>query len=182
MIKLEGSLAIRTIHGVRGDFNVGRLTTEIGQFSVKDPLLDQYDEGRYDGTFGISNIGPEHYMAGGRLIVQVKAILEYIALNGVDDLGDDDSDLATVTEPDPAIIEDQKPVTPSAPPEEESEPAKPVSEMDADKALFGLLWPLKDRIRLDSTVGRDKLRQQCSRLKELGYQFQVLEQVWIKSH
>ena len=34
MIKLRGTLSIRTINGRNGDFNIGRLTTEIGEFSV----------------------------------------------------------------------------------------------------------------------------------------------------
>jgi len=42
MIQLPGQLAIRTISGRNGDFNVGRLATSIGEFVVKDSMLDQY--------------------------------------------------------------------------------------------------------------------------------------------
>ena len=58
MIKLPGVLHIRIITGRNGDFRVGRLVTDIGEFAVKDAELDQYDEGRYEGYFGISQIYP----------------------------------------------------------------------------------------------------------------------------
>lgn len=34
MITLPGQLAIKTIHGRNGDFNVGRLSTSIGEFVI----------------------------------------------------------------------------------------------------------------------------------------------------
>lgn len=43
MITLPGQLAIKTIHGRNGDFNVGRLSTSIGEFVIKNAELDQYD-------------------------------------------------------------------------------------------------------------------------------------------
>ena len=46
MITIEGNLAIRTIAGRHGDFNVAKLATSIGDFVIKDALLDQYVEGR----------------------------------------------------------------------------------------------------------------------------------------
>ena len=49
MITIPGQLAIKTIHGRNGDFNVGRLATSIGEFVVKNAELDQYAEGKYDG-------------------------------------------------------------------------------------------------------------------------------------
>ena len=51
MINIPGQLAIRTISGRNGEFNVGRLSTSIGEFVIKDALLDQYDEGKYRGDF-----------------------------------------------------------------------------------------------------------------------------------
>ena len=44
MLKLSGTLTIKTIHGRQGPFNVGRLLAEEGEFAVKEPLLDQYEE------------------------------------------------------------------------------------------------------------------------------------------
>ena len=45
MIKLEGKLKTKVIHGRNGDFTVGTLSTNIGEFNVKDSILDQYVEG-----------------------------------------------------------------------------------------------------------------------------------------
>jgi len=63
-----------------------------------------------------------------------------------------------------------------------SEPALPVSaegQVDADDAtLFGLLWPLGEIVKLDATVERRVLRQQCERLSALGYVFEPRSQDW----
>ena len=99
MIKISGALNIRTIHGRNGDFNVGRLITEIGEFAVKDALIEEYEEGRYEGDFGITGIYPAHYLAGGRLVVEIRARLETISLSGIDDLTPEDA--AAAVEPDP---------------------------------------------------------------------------------
>lgn len=42
MINIPGQLAIRTINGRNGEFNVGKLSTSIGEFVIKDALLDQH--------------------------------------------------------------------------------------------------------------------------------------------
>ncbi len=51
MIHIDGQLAIRTITGRNGKFNVGRLATSIGEFVIKDALLDQYTEGKVPRQF-----------------------------------------------------------------------------------------------------------------------------------
>jgi hypothetical protein len=61
MITLPGQLAIKTIHGRNGDFNVGRLATSIGEFVIKNAELDQYREGKYEGDFVITEIRPSTY-------------------------------------------------------------------------------------------------------------------------
>ena len=75
MIQVPGVLHIRVVTGRHGDFRVGRVVTDLGEFAVKDAELDQYDEGRYEGQFGISQISPSYYSAGGRLVVEVRARL-----------------------------------------------------------------------------------------------------------
>ena len=69
MITIEGNLAIRTIAGRHGDFNVAKLATSIGDFVIKDALLDQYVEGRYQGQFAISKIKPSYYTTGSGSVV-----------------------------------------------------------------------------------------------------------------
>ncbi|MCY1465167.1 hypothetical protein D9M71_832780 [compost metagenome] len=47
-----------------------------------------------------------------------------------------------------------------------------------DAALFGLLWPLDDTVKLDSTIDRRTLRLQCARLNQLGFAFDAKAQSW----
>ena len=175
MLKLSGVLTIRTINGRNGPFNVGRLVTDIGEFSVKDTLLDQYEEGKYEGDFGISRIYPSYYLAGGRLVVEVRATLESMALAGIDELTVED--VVPAVEPDP--IEEARPTATPQPDAPVDESAGESGD-DDDARLFGELWPLGEKVKLDPTVDRARFRRQKDRLKSLGYRFQPLGQFWEK--
>ena len=203
MINIPGQLAIRTISGRNGDFNVGRLSTSIGEFVIKDALLDQYSEGKYRGDFLITEIRPSYYSTSGRLVVEIRAKLDSMSLDGVDHLTAEDAATLSASEPDPIDEESSsalpKPLKqrnkltsskgastgePSAaedapfgmPP-----PSLAISaEQDAD--LFGTIWPLCDTVKLDTTVDRQCLRQQCTRLGELGYVLDFKLQVWTLSN
>lgn len=197
MLKLSGTLAIRSIHGARGAFNVGRLITEIGEFAVKDSLIEEYDEGRYKGEFGIISITPSTYFAGGRTVVEVRARLGSIALEDIAALAGDDR--SPMSEPDPIESEPTSIGTPqTAPllaPEASAEVAAATFETTdatttdealdvadgserALQTLFGSLWPLDTRVKLDPTVDRGMFRTQRDKLKDLGYRFQPVGQVW----
>lgn len=91
MIHIDGQLAIRTITGRNGKFNVGRLATSIGEFVIKDALLDQYSEGKYRGNFAISEIRPSYYSTGGRLVVEIRAKVDSMTLEDVDNLTAEDA-------------------------------------------------------------------------------------------
>lgn len=149
MIKLSGSVQIRSITGRNGPFNVGRLNTEIGEFAVKRGI-EEFDAGEYSGEFTISRIYPASYVIGGRSIVEVRADVEAIAL--VDVNTDVSETLPAEAEPEPET--------------------GPIVLPDEDAELFGESWPLGDKVKLDPTVDRSLLRRQASRLKDLGYQFQ----------
>ncbi|MFA6094343.1 MAG: DUF3275 family protein [Candidatus Paceibacterota bacterium] len=194
MVKLPGVLHIKLISGRNGDFRVGRLVTEIGEFAVKDAELDQFEEGRYEGVFGISQIYPASYPANGRFVVEVRARLNQIALatedapEPVDNTGLESDPLdepapaflaAPKTEiiPHPVHVErDDANTTPAASTDAEAE-----AEAEADVELFGLLWPLANPLKLDPTVDRNMFRRQRDRLKALGYTFQAIGQQWLKS-
>ncbi|MFG9941805.1 DUF3275 family protein [Pseudomonas aeruginosa] len=60
-IVVPGQLTLRTIRGKNGPFTVGRLATHLGTFEVKNPELEQYPEGKYDGEFIIRYIFPKSY-------------------------------------------------------------------------------------------------------------------------
>ena len=197
MITLHGTLTVRTIHGRNGDFNVGRLLTEIGEFSVKDPELDQYEEGRYEGAFGVERIYPTSYVAGGRMVMEIRARIGLWGLEEIDNLQPEDQ--APMVEPDP--MEETPPAGASAPgaapastesggkgsaTEAAGNPptGKPGPEEEAAglAELFGELWPLGDEVKLDPTVDRSRFRRQRDHLKAAGYQFRPLDQIWTLSH
>ncbi|GAB4361008.1 MAG: DUF3275 family protein [Gammaproteobacteria bacterium] len=157
MIKISGAVTVKTINGRNGPFNVGKLVTEVGEFSVKEGI-EEFDPGQYEGEFTISRIYQASYAIGGRSITEVRATLVAIALTGLD----------TTTA------------------QEEEPPAEPEPELPAtgvpseDKALFGQLWPLGEKVKLDPTVDREILRRQATRLKELGYRFQPVGRIFVK--
>lgn len=86
MIKIPGHLAIRTIQGRNGAFNVGRLSTSIGEFVIKDAVLEQHVEGKYRGEFVITEIRASSYSTGGRLVIEIRARLDSMVLEDIDEL------------------------------------------------------------------------------------------------
>lgn len=195
MISLSGTLTIKIVNGRNGPFRVGSLHTEIGDFAVKDSVLDQYDEGCYEGVFGISRVYASSYTASNRIVIETRAMLDSIALANVDELPQqeaesleqdslDDEPSPQGPKESPKAREDSKPdgqaSAASTQAETESESASE-AEADSDAELFGALWPLPDSVKLDPTVDRGRFRRQCDRLKELGYRFKPLGQVWEKA-
>ena len=196
MITIPGQLAIKTIHGRNGDFNVGRLATSIGEFVVKNAELDQYAEGKYEGDFVITEIRPSTYSANGRMVIEIRAILGGMTLSNIDALSRDEARRLSPQEVDPIDEETQVSAldTTKATAKSKSrswrdplvdttqfgsEPGATASEASADHAaLFGALWRLGDVVKLDATVDRRVLRQQRDRLGVLGYEFAPLSQDW----
>jgi len=200
MITLPGQLAIKTIHGRNGDFNVGRLATSIGEFVVKNAELDQYAEGKYEGDFAIAEIRPSTYHANGRMVIEIRALLGGMTLSNIDALSRDEARRLSPQEVDPIDEEAQAPApaAPKAPAKPKAKPHNPrdplvdttpfgnesaaaspeASAESDDAALFGALWPLGEIVKLDATVDRRVLRQQRDRLGVLGYEFAPLSQDW----
>ncbi|WP_010427546.1 DUF3275 family protein [Enterobacter mori] len=198
MITLPGQLAIKTIHGRNGDFNVGRLSTSIGEFVIKNAELDQYDEGKYDGDFVITEIRPSTYNTSGRMVIEIRAHLGGMTLSNIDRLSKDEAQRLSPQEVDPIDEETQAPAAAARPPARTKarstrdplvattpfgrEPAAAsssnASAEEDDVALFGMLWPLSETVKLDATVDRRVLRQQRDRLDAMGYRFEPLSQDW----
>jgi len=202
MITIPGQLSIKTIHGRNGDFNVGRLATNIGEFVVKNAELDQYNEGKYEGDFIIAEIRPATYTANGRMVIEIRAQLGGLTISSIDALNCDEAKRLAPQEVDPIDEEAQAPAISAIKADVKeaprnprhplvdttpfgSEPELPVSAegvADADDAaLFGLLWPLGEVVKLDATVERRVMRQQRDRLMVLGYRFEPLSQDWHKA-
>lgn len=207
MIKLTGiTLRVKTIHqGRYGNFCVADLSTDIGEFKVKDPLLDQFEDGEYTGTVWISEIRLSQYMAWGKAVTEIRAVLHDLSLDGVSELKPDNGP----SEPDPA--EEVPPPAPmaskpaQAPPtssafthgieavkerlkgigKKATQPAPVIETPRSDDAqlaqLFGELWLLicdKQPVKFDPTVDRLILRQQTAAVRELGYKFMATDQTW----
>jgi len=203
MIKIPGRLTVRTIHGRNGPFNVGRLAASIGEFVIKDPQLDQFSEGVFEGEFLLLEIRPASYFAGGRLVVEVRAKVGEMLLTEdgmlvtqhgprfdsaeMDPL-EEEAAPAPPVPPAPPAPGQGEPMAPPAPPPqvdagEGPGPQAPEAqassqEANPDAELFGLVWPLGQSVKLDPTVDRALFRRQVSRLKELGYRFQAPTQTW----
>ena len=124
MITIPGQLAIKTIHGRNGDFNVGRLATSIGEFVVKNAELDQYREGKYDGDFVIVEIRPSTYNANGRMVIEIRAHLGGMTLSNIDALSRDEARRLSPQEVDPIDEEAQAPVPATPPAKPKAKPAR----------------------------------------------------------
>jgi hypothetical protein len=201
-VNVPGQLAIKTIHGRNGDFNVGRLTTPIGEFVTKNAELEQYKEGKYDGDFNIVNIRPSMYFSGGRMVIEMRATLGGMSLSSIESLTKDEARQLSPQEVDPIDEEAAQPTPAVATPELPPEQAPTVASVDplidttpfsteslpraaaandaanADATLFGPLWPLGDFVKLDATVDRRLLRQQRARLDQLGYELDYRDQTF----
>lgn len=192
MIQLAGKLTVRQITGRKGAFAVADLISEVGTFKVKDPILDQFEEGEYRGTFHVERIYPDSYIYFGRVVTEIRAQVSGFEL---------DQEIAPATpaapaEPDPADREGSAAqaapaaATPAsvvehAAPEASGGTAGDESQNDdPDQVLFGdelyaLVQECKN-VKLDPTIDRTKFRQQRDRLKALGYGFDAPTQSWNK--
>jgi len=205
-IIVSGQLALRTIHGRNGKFNVGKLDCQLGKFTIKDAELEQYPEGKYQGEFVLRYIFLKSYpISDGSMRSEMRANLDGMTLFGIDKLSRDearsfatqevdplDEELGTqpaATPAKPANASKPAPVQASADPLVDTTPfgvdaptpaaaAAPGSTEGGDATLFGLLWPLGDSVKLDSTIDRRALRAQIARLGELGYALDFKTQEW----
>jgi hypothetical protein len=190
-IALPGTLLVKWINGRNGEFAVGDLRTSIGEFRVKDSLLDQFDEGMYQGTFWISQIFSKSYEYRGRITIETRAVLADLQ---VDDEARDrmpereQSELDPVDEPPPAppVSVAKKPghaVKPAPDRTRAGQLADDAELARADRDLFGDdlhdLVARHQRLKLDPTVDRLRFRQQRDRLRALGYEFDARVQTWM---
>jgi len=205
MIKLTDiTLRIKKIkQGRFGDFCVADLISDIGEFKVKDPLLDQFNDGEYTGTAWISEIYLAQYIAWGKAITEIRARLHDLQLNSMGELPPE----AGPSEPDPAeevpaARRTQQPQPAVAPadtatahiadlkqrlqelgrkPKTTATEPKTETPDKAYKELFGDLWAdITNRapVKFDPTVDRLVIRQQSAAMHKLGYEFKPIEQTW----
>lgn len=147
-------------------------------------------------------------ISDGSMRSEMRANLDGMTLLGIDKLSRDEARSFGTQEVDPLDEEQgaQLAATP-AKPAKASRPAKPApvqasadplvdttpfgmdaptpaaatapgSTEDDDAALFGILWPLGESVKLDSTIDRRTLRAQIARLGEMGYALDFKTQEW----
>lgn len=186
MISLSGTLDVRTIKGSNGPFQVGELSTSVGEFKVKDKVLEQFEPGAYTGTFLIDKIYPHSYMWYGKVTVEIRARLADVQLDNDEPFSETGREPAS-TEPDP-VDEERTPGTAVAARADETAAS---AQTGADSGelylpdLFGT--ELADAIvagepvKLDPTVDRGVFRQQRDQLRAFGYAFQASSQTWLKA-
>ncbi|MBO7752782.1 DUF3275 family protein [Burkholderia pseudomallei] len=186
MISLSGTLGVRTIKGSNGPFQVGELTTSVGEFKVKDKVLEQFEPGAYTGTFLIDKIYPHSYVWYGKVTVEIRARLADVQLDNDEPFSETGREPAS-TEPDP-VDEERIPGATAATHADET-PASAQTGDDSGELylpdLFGT--ELADAIvagepvKLDPTVDRGVFRQQRDQLRAFGYAFQASSQTWLKA-
>jgi len=184
MIKLNGTLVIKEIKGANGRFCVGDLTTPEGDFKVKDPILDQFEEGRYEGEFIIDRFYLSSYVWRGKSTTDIRAKVVDINLSEVAEGKQEECQ----SEPDP-IATDLKAHSdsciPDAPipavvvPEDVPHDAKYVELLELLGAELATLVLDGKSVKLDPTVDRAVFRRQRDLLKELGYGFDAKAQEWL---
>lgn len=189
MIRISGTLNVKSIKGSRGAFSVGELTSAIGNFKVKDQILDQFSEGSYEGEFLVAHIYPASYVHYGKVITEIRAKLAEIILPEGEEKPLQEQSVPQ--EPDPV----EETVTPAQAAATVDQPAPADAAVDVqaaagtlteeeakDFALFGAeiygAVAKRDAIKLDPTVDRLKFRAQRDRLKGLGYRFDAARQAW----
>lgn len=187
-VKVSGTLIIKEVGGVNGKFCVGDLSTSIGEFKVKEAILDQFSEGQYTGEFLIDNFYLHSYAWRGKLMTEIRAKLADIYLDTADEGKVPEDQQA---EPDPLNESGQEASQSNL--KQEVEKSGVSSNHDASDLnpefvelakLFGDELTLKiladEAVKLDPTVDRGLFREQRDLLKKLGYQFEAMTQSWIK--
>ncbi len=145
MYKTHGSINIRTVNGRKGPFRVGFLTIDLGEFVVKQPLLNKFEEGTHEGIVTLARIEPSVYTANGRVITEIRATLFDLQL-GVE----------APTEKSKGAGSEVKPAPAKAPvPTEKAAPAKPPAQ-DGNPAPAGKSVPAEKSAPAESPVPVEK--------------------------
>ncbi|MBV5657750.1 DUF3275 family protein, partial [Pseudomonas aeruginosa] len=108
---------------------------------IKDALLDQHIEGKYRGDFAITEIRPSYYTTGGRLVVEIRAKLDSMTLDDVDNLSDEEAERLSGNEVDPLdeVPAIQQPtVAPAVPPKSPQKPKPLRPAATGEDAPFGM--------------------------------------------
>lgn len=173
MVQIPGTLTIKTLTGRYGDFNVANLDTALGKFSVRDTVLEEYNEGTYEGTFGLKRIYAGSYQTGNRFVIETRAELDGIWLSDykeeavpADEPMEEDP-LAKERKAQQQLVAQREQSTPTS--HENKTSGSSIDDKDELATLFGELWPLPanvgDIVKLTPEVGREVMSKQLKHLK-----------------
>lgn len=126
MIKASNAtLQVKHRNGRYGTFSVADLLTDFGQFKVKDPVLDQFEEGEYKADVWIDEIYLGYYTAYGRGVNEIRARLHDLQV----------------------LDEDQRPAEPE-------QDIDPIEEAEALTQVAAVAAPTQQETQTDATSGR----------------------------
>lgn len=190
MIRTQATLLIRQVRGRNGSFCVGDLSTDFGEFKVKDQILDQFAEGEYRGTVFISEIYLSQYVTFGRGVSEIRARLHDLQVEALGHAPRRSPQ--EPSEPDPV---DERPPTRAKPADAGDDKPRRLKvkakggkagkdDDSADVALFGdeIFALVRERapVKLDPTIDdRVRFREQTARIRQLNYQFNASTQTWL---
>lgn len=179
MITVNGVLTVKQISGANGKFCTGDLNTSIGEFKVKEAILDQFEEGRYEGEFVIERFYLSSYVWRGKSTTDIRAKVTDIRLDNAEE---GDVDVTPQPEMDPVTESVADLMADAIAAASRSGDSQPLDELSR---LFGLDLAKdvsgKKPVKLDPTVDRSLFREQRDKLKSLGYEFQAMSQTWLLS-
>ncbi len=181
MYQFNGTLTVKKINGRNGEFSVGSIQSPIGEFKVKQPELDQYEQGSYEGRFTIANISARSsYFGTGALIFENLAELAEINI----DIVDENAVIEQNIEPDPIETDNIATTEPSSLAKEkvvkETKSVEKTSDVDSNLLNSKQLDKFSSRegIKLDPAVGAERFRSQVKFLRKNHYFWNAKESVW----
>jgi hypothetical protein len=176
MVMVKGRMAVNIVNGRKGEFRVANLYSEIGDFVLYYDGLDQFEPGTYEGEFGIRLTVVRVRVFGVCKIIEPLAFVDEVKLENADE-----SLREEIMEVFPDPVEEEIQYRDKDVPELSAKRVSDLTQQDV-KELFGSLYPLREQIKLNLTVGRQVLRAQTTYLKSIGYKYVAMEQNWIKWH
>jgi Protein of unknown function (DUF3275) len=201
---LGGLLTIISRNGKNGEFRVAKLETGIGEFAVKDKVLEQYEPGVYKGEFLVGLIQAKPSFWKNSVFVEVRAYLDELIIDTHDQLDEDatksveSANTGPATDPlelerneAPKLAKSElKPAAAVADPTNEEELLVAlgfVRELDVQEGRLGkedkgdqiAAVLSREPVALDAkALDREALRKQRDYLKGIGYRFISTGQYW----
>ena len=175
-------LRVRRIRQSRnGPFMVAELSTDIGEFKIKDPILEQFEEGEYVCTAWVSEIYLAPYISWGKAITELRAKLHDIQVlqeGGQRPEAYEPLEPDPLDEPEPVVVRAVEPAPAPAPAPAATVPASDDGLDDIyDEDVVAAIRS-GDMVKLDPSIDRERFRKQTAGLKARGYCFNVKTQTW----